>query len=287
MKQLLILSGKGGTGKTTVASAFVALSNSKAFADCDVDAPNLHLVVPDLPSPTQTDYSGFEKAVINRDLCTCCGLCQTHCAFDAIQNFAVGPFECEGCGLCAEICPSHAITMQPHSTGSLLLYQENGYVFSTATLKMGSGASGKLVTAVKRQLTEHAKSDIAIIDGSPGIGCPVIASVSGVDFVLVVAEPTVAGLHDMKRILETVRHFGVPCAVCINKYDVSPVTAAKIMGYCDDLSIPMVGKIPYDPTVIEAVNRCQSIAQAPYSPAGRAIAAIWDNLYKLFFNNQY
>lgn len=282
MKQLLILSGKGGTGKTTVAGAFITLSQSNAFADCDVDAPNLHLTMPDLPDPEKTDYYGFERAVIDRERCTHCGLCQTHCSFGAIQNFAVGEFECEGCGVCAEICPEHAITMQPHVTGDLLLYQDNSRVFSTATLKMGSGASGKLVSAVKRQLSDHAHSDIAIIDGSPGIGCPVIASIGGVDFVLIVAEPTVSGLHDMKRIIETVRHFGVDCAVCINKFNIGPATALDIENYCDGLLVPVIGKIPYDPMVIEAVNRCQSIARCPNSPAGRAIAAIWSTLFNRY-----
>lgn len=282
MKQLLILSGKGGTGKTTVASALIALSRSGAFADCDVDAPNLHLVMPDLPAPVKADYNGFEKAFIDHTKCICCGLCQTHCSFGAIQNFTVGEFECEGCGLCAEICPVHAITMQPHVSGDLLLYQDDRRVFSSATLKMGSGASGKLVTAVKRQLTDCARGDIAVIDGSPGIGCPVIASISGVDFVLIVAEPTVSGVHDMKRIIDTARHFGVDCAVCVNKFDVSPAATAEIEGYCTGLSIPVIGKIPYDPMVVEAVNNCQSIAHYPNSPASRAIASVWTVLY-----NQY
>ncbi|HWP51267.1 MAG TPA: ATP-binding protein, partial [Clostridia bacterium] len=274
MKQLLILSGKGGTGKTTVAGAFIDLGGSGTFADCDVDAPNLHLISPELPAPIKTAYSGFEKAVIDSKKCTRCGLCQSYCSFGAIQKLAVCEFECEGCGVCAEICPVHAITMQPHISGDLQLYQDNNLVFSTATLKMGSGASGKLVTAVKRQLIEHAKNDIAIIDGSPGIGCPVIASISGVDFVLIVAEPTVSGLHDMKRIIETTRHFGVNCAVCINKFDASTVISAEIEDCCKSLLVPVVGKIPYDPLVVEGVNHCRSITRYPNSPACGAITAI-------------
>jgi MinD superfamily P-loop ATPase len=152
-------------------------------------------------------------------------------------------------------------------------------MFSTAQLHMGSGASGKLVTAVKQQMTQAAgESDLAIIDGSPGIGCPVIASITGVDFVLVVTEPTVSGLHDLGRILDTANHFEVPCAVCVNRYDVSPEHTEKIARYCGDRSIPMIGKIPFDATVVEAVNGCRTIADYPESPAGQAILEIWARL---------
>ena len=280
MKQLLILSGKGGTGKTTVASAFIELSKGQAFADCDVDAPNLHLVISQLSEPAKTDYYGFGKAVIDQGKCIRCGLCEENCNFGAIKDFSIGEFECEGCGVCVEICPVNAITMQDHVSGDMMLYKNDGRVFSTAQLKMGSGASGKLVTAVKQQLTQEAPdSELAIIDGSPGIGCPVIASISGVDFVLIVAEPTISGMHDMKRIIETSKHFGVSCAVCINKFDVNEDTANEIESYCNGLSVPVIGRIPYDGTVVKAVNRCQSIACYPDSPAGKAIASIWDKIY--------
>lgn len=279
MKQLLILSGKGGTGKTTVASAFIELSRGRAFADCDVDAPNLHLVVSQRSEPKTTDYHGFEKAVIDPETCIQCGSCEEICAFGAIKNNSVGEFECEGCGVCAEICPVHAIAMRKYVSGRLMLYENDKRAFSTAQLKMGSGASGKLVTAVKQQLLREAPhAEIAIIDGSPGIGCPVIASISGVDFVLIIAEPTVSGIHDMKRIIETSKHFGVPCAVCINKYDVNTDAANEIESYCNGLSVPVVGRIPYDETVLKAVNHCQSIADYPESAAGKAIESIWKRI---------
>jgi len=280
VKQLLILSGKGGTGKTTVASAFIELSKGKAFADCDVDAPNLHLVMSQLSEPVKTDYYGFGKAVIDQEKCIRCGLCEKNCNFGAIKDFSIGEFECEGCGVCVEICPVQAITMQEHVSGDMMLYKNDGRVFSTAQLKMGSGSSGKLVTAVKQQLTQEAPdSKLAIIDGSPGIGCPVIASISGVDFVLIVSEPTISGMHDMKRIIETSKHFGVSCAVCINKFDVNEDTANEIESYCNGLSVPVIGRIPYDGTVVKAVNNCQSIATYPESPAGKAIKAIWDKIF--------
>ncbi|NCC60536.1 MAG: ATPase [Verrucomicrobiae bacterium] len=280
MKQLLILSGKGGTGKTTVASAFIELSRSRAFADCDVDAPNLHLVVSQKPEPEKADYYGFGKAVIDDSMCIRCGQCQENCRFEAIKDFTVGEFECEGCGVCVEICPVQAITMRDHVSGELMLYRDGQRVFSTAQLRMGSGASGKLVTAVKKQLAQEASdAELAIIDGSPGIGCPVIASITGVDMVLIVAEPTISGMHDMKRIIDTAKHFGVSCAVCVNKFDVNLVNTKEIEGYCNGLEIPVVGLIPFDKTVVQAVNRCQSIADYPDSPAGKAIMAIWINIY--------
>lgn len=191
MKQLLILSGKGGTGKTTVASAFIKLANAYAYADCDVDAPNLHLVTKQSDNPSVNDYLGMPKAQINSDLCAECGLCIKHCRFDAIdEDYKIDIFACEGCGLCKVICPGKAITLKDVKAGQLMLYKNESSVFSTAQLKMGSGTTGMLVTEVKKQMKNEAKeAAFAIIDGSPGIGCPVIASISGVDMVLIVAEP--------------------------------------------------------------------------------------------------
>jgi len=284
VKQLLVLSGKGGTGKTTVASAFIKLSRSRAFADCDVDAPNLHLAVSQMPDPRKTDYFGFGKALIDEAKCIRCRLCEENCRFGAIQNYTVGIFECEGCGVCVELCPVQAITMREHSSGSLMLHKDNEKVFSAAQLKIGSGASGKLVTAVKKQLMQEAPPNVelAIIDGSPGIGCPVIASVSGTDLALIVAEPTISGMHDMKRIIDTVKHFRVPCAVCINKFDINIDNTGEIESYCNGLEIFVAGKIPFDKTVIKAVNQCQSIACYPESPAGKAITSIWTNIYNSY-----
>jgi len=279
MKQLLILSGKGGTGKTTVASAFVEFGRIHAYADCDVDAPNLHLVVSQTSAPIKTDYFGFGKAVIDSSKCIHCGLCERNCTFGAIENEKVSIYECEGCGVCAKICPANAIKLSDYSSGSLMLYKSENSVFSTAQLKMGSGASGKLVTAVKKQIPSMEKDDeIVIIDGSPGIGCPVIASISGVDMALVVAEPTISGIHDMKRIIDTARHFNVVCAVCINKYDVNLDNTQKIEEYCNELEIPVIGKVPFDTAVVKAVNSCKSIACYPESMAANALLKIWDEV---------
>lgn len=203
MKQLLILSGKGGTGKTTVAGAFIKLSNVKAYADCDIDAPNLHLIMQQESIPENSDYYGLDKAVIDKDKCLMCNLCYDSCRFDAINDYTVSLYDCEGCGVCEAVCPASAINLMPYKAGDMTLYRGN-QVFSTAELKMGSGNSGMLVTEVKKNMRlAAADADFAIIDGSPGIGCPVIASISGVTMVLVVAEPSLSGISDMKRIIET------------------------------------------------------------------------------------
>jgi MinD superfamily P-loop ATPase len=279
MKQLLILSGKGGTGKTTIASALVMLSECRAFADCDEDAPNLHLVLTQNSIPIKKHYYGLEKAVIDQSKCLNCGFCEQNCRFGAIKNASVDVFECEGCGVCVELCTVHAIKLTQYVSGHLTLHKSEKNVFSTAQLKMGSGASGKLVTAVKQQLLQEAPDEsLVVIDGSPGIGCPVIASISGVDMVLIVTEPTISGMHDMKRIIETTKHFGVNCAVCINKFDVNMENAKDIEKYCSDYDIPVIGKIPFDDTVVKAVNQSQSIACYPDSPAGKAVASIWNEL---------
>jgi MinD superfamily P-loop ATPase len=288
VKQLLILSGKGGTGKTTVSGAFIELSEGRAFADCDVDAPNLHLAVPQRTNPVKTDYYGLGKAVIDDSKCIHCGRCEEACRFSAIQDCIIGTYECEGCGVCVEICPVQAISMCDCSSGSLMLYKQEDKVLSTAQLKMGGGASGKLVAAVKKQLVkESPDAELAIIDGSPGIGCPVIASISGADLVLIVAEPTVSGIHDMKRIIDTAKHFGVSCVVCINKFNVNPDNTKEIENDCADLAIPVIGQIPFDETVIKAVNQCRSIASYPHSPAGKAIVSIWGDLYQNYLKGEH
>ncbi|MFI3212220.1 MAG: ATP-binding protein [Eubacteriales bacterium] len=265
MKKLLILSGKGGTGKTTVAAAFIELLQAKAFADCDVDAPNLHLIQSQGEPTENKEFFGSKKAVIDKSKCTFCGRCASNCRFDAIKlvksTYMIDQYACEGCGVCEYVCPTKAISLVDDQAGKLMLYQEEA-VFSTAELKMGRGNSGKLVMAVKKQLTDTSDAEIAIIDGSPGIGCPVIASVSGVDMVLVVAEPSKSGISDMERILATVRHFGVKVAVCTNKADLSPDKAKEIVAFCSANEIPYLGEIPFDSEVSIAVNKGMSIVKS-------------------------
>lgn len=278
MKKLLILSGKGGTGKTTTAAAFIRFSKAKAMADCDVDAPNLHLVTASESEAKRFDFTGSDKAKIDTGLCTGCGLCAEHCRFGAIKfkdnGYYVDEYACEGCGVCDYVCPSKAVSLSKDIAGEQFLY-EGETVFSTAKLKMGRGNSGKLVSDVKLAMLKAApETELAIIDGSPGIGCPVIASVSGVNLVLIVAEPSLSGLSDLERLLKTIHTFQTKAAVCVNKWDASPEKTAAIEQFCAEHQIPFVGRIPYDKTASAAINQGISIADVD-CPARTALLEVY------------
>jgi MinD superfamily P-loop ATPase len=285
MHQILILSGKGGTGKTTVASTFIALSGAKAYADCDVDAPNLHLVMGSFENKKESDYFGLPKAVIDSTLCFACNQCFEICRFDAViprASYKINPIACEGCTFCQHVCPVHAIHMEPARIGELKLYTREEENFSTATLIMGSGNTGKLVSEVKQQLKNHVQeNEIAILDGSPGIGCPVIASLSGVDLALLVAEPSVSAFSDLKRIISSARYLQVPVAVVVNKYDMQEKLAEQIEDYCSVEGIHFLGRIPYDAAVVEAQNLGKSLAWID-SPAANAIKLLYDKTLQVF-----
>ena len=280
MKKLLILSGKGGTGKTTTAAAFIDFSKARAIADCDVDAPNLHLVTKMDVSPVKSNFTGAQKSYIDPDKCVGCETCKDNCRFNAIKVTedglcAVQEYACEGCGVCEYVCPVGAVTMKDDVAGEKELYKGEK-VFSTATLKMGRGNSGKLVTEVKNDMTSNAYEDtsLAIIDGSPGIGCPVIASVSGVDLVLIVAEPSLSGKSDLERIIKTTQILQTKAAVCVNKYDTNVDKTNEIISLCEELGIPYVGKVPYDKKASKAIN--SGISLASYDCPAR------DALYEIY-----
>ena len=284
MKKLLLLSGKGGTGKTTVSAALIKLAQAKAMADCDVDAPNLHLVMAQSAKPERYDFFGGDKAIVDLHKCIGCGRCEEHCRFAAIavkdSKATVNEYACEGCNVCAVVCPTQAITLKEDLAGQRKLYTGET-VFSTATLKMGRGNSGKLVTDVKMAMIKAApECNLAIIDGSPGIGCPVIASVSGVDLVLVIAEPSGSGVSDLKRLIKTAETFQTKLAVCINKYDVSPKHSAEIENFCNAQGILFVGKIPFDPLAINATNAGLSIVDTA-CPSGQAVRDIYKEVCKV------
>lgn len=284
MKKLLILSGKGGTGKTTTASAFIKFSNAKAIADCDVDAPNLHITSGIKGDGISSPFYGSEKAFIDEDKCTGCKKCLDSCRFDAIGEkngkCFINEFACEGCGVCEAVCPTKAVSLKTDKAGTLTLFKDD-MTFSTAKLKMGRGNSGKLVTEVKKAMSSNAPdAKLAIIDGSPGIGCPVIASITGVTMVLIVAEPSLSGLSDLKRILKTAAILDVPVAVCVNKFDTSPDKSDEIIRLCQNENIPFAGKIPYDETASKAINEGKSLADFPCK-AHDALLEVYHNTLEI------
>jgi MinD superfamily P-loop ATPase len=281
---IAVLSGKGGTGKTTVASAFIKLSDARAYADCDVDAPNLHLVMGTYGQEQKKDYMGLPKAVIDPDMCISCNKCFEVCRFDAIKPgnpYEVIPIACEGCNYCIHVCPVEAIHSEEAKVGDLKLLKRKDEVFSTATLLMGRGTTGKLVSEVKNQLKEVSNEhDVAILDGSPGIGCPVTASLSGVSLALMVAEPSVSGLADLKRVLASARQLQVPVAVIVNKHDSNECKSAEIEVYCYKEGVPFLGKIPYDKRALEAINSNRTLVEMN-SKGAEAIKTIYEKTLRL------
>ncbi len=260
MKQLVVLSGKGGTGKTTVTASLAQLLKPIVLADCDVEAPNLHLLL----SPRSDDSFALKvsrKARIDPDLCNACGLCEDSCRFDAVvagDPYRVDAFRCEGCGVCGFVCPQNAVDFF-ETDGAQVYRGTTPYgPMVGAELAVGEEASGKVVTRVRMeaQLAAHeAGLPLVIVDGSPGTGCPVIASLSGADLTLIVTEPSLSGLHDLERILQVAEHFGIPTIVCINKCDIVPELADRIRKRCGELGIEVAAEIPFSEGVVEALRR--------------------------------
>jgi MinD superfamily P-loop ATPase len=280
MKELVVLSGKGGTGKTSLVGSFAVLAKNKVLADCDVDAADLHLLL--APAVREThEFASGQVAAIDRDRCTECGLCADHCRFDAIHDFTVDPLACEGCGFCARVCPVGAVTMTGRLAGQWYVSDTAYGPLVHARLGIGEENSGKLVTTVRnaaRAVAERDGADLIISDGPPGIGCPVISSLSGADLALLVTEPTLSGIHDLERVLGVCRHFQVPAAVCINKYDISEDNSRRIEGYCRAGGIPVAGRLPYDDAVTAALARGVPLVSDRRNGIARDIENLWDGL---------
>jgi MinD superfamily P-loop ATPase len=288
MKQLVILSGKGGTGKTSVAAAFAHLATLDGYrtktvlADADVDAANLEMVL-DPRISEQQEFWGGKVALIDEEICTGCGICTTVCRFEAVKEsnglYRVDPIACDGCAACVYQCPEVAITMQDQIAGEWFRSESNYGTLFHAALKPGGENSGKLVTLVKQHARLEALDeniDLVLVDGPPGIGCPVISAVSGADLALIVAEPTAAGVHDMHRVLKTVDHFGVRAMVCINKADIYPPGALEIDNFCLEKGIEIAGHIPFDLTITKAMVQGQTVtAYNPQAPASKALFNVW------------
>ncbi|SMB88031.1 MinD superfamily P-loop ATPase, contains an inserted ferredoxin domain [Desulfonispora thiosulfatigenes DSM 11270] len=255
MKELVVISGKGGTGKTSLASSLAALAKKHVMVDCDVDAADLHLVLK--PNVLEShDYYGGKKAVINYDLCVKCGKCPEVCRFDAInENIEISSLACEGCGACAYICPEKAIKLEDSLSGQWFISDTEYAPMVHARLGIAEDNSGKLVSLIRAKAREIAgkdERDLLIIDGSPGIGCPVIASITGADLVLIVVEPTLSGKHDLERVIGLTKHFHVNAAVVINKFDLNEEMSDEIMKYCKDNDLNFLTKLSYDETVVKA-----------------------------------
>jgi len=277
MKQVTIISGKGGTGKTTITAAFAALAENAVLADCDVDAADLHLILSPEIRHSEKFY-GKKVAGIDASRCTQCGLCQDICRFDAIHAFRVDPSACEGCRVCTFACSEKAISMQDKLSGHWYISNTRCGPMVHARLGIAEDNSGKLVSVVRQQAKQIAESehrDLVIIDGPPGIGCPVIASITGVDLVLVVTEPTLSGLHDMERVLLTAAHFSIPALVCVNKYDINRENTEKIEARCAALGIAVAGKIPYDRSATAAMLAKKSVVEYNNGRIACEVHAIW------------
>jgi len=287
MKSLTIISGKGGTGKTSIVASFASLFDNIVLADADVDAADLHLVIPYETKKTVEFFAGH-KAIINEEICTNCGDCLERCQYEAISsNFTIDPVACEGCGVCVHFCPSNAIDFPERKCGEWFVSDTSFGPMVHAKLGIAEENSGLLVSTVRKEAKEIAEKenrDLVLTDGPPGIGCPVIASITGSTAVLIITEPTLSGMHDLKRVAELASFLKVPGMICVNKFDLNPDMTEKIIEASKQYKLTDVGKIPYDPSVIQAMVEGLSSINYSKGPASLAIEAVWKNV-KNFLNN--
>ncbi len=287
MKQIVVISGKGGTGKTSLTASLARLAGKDAVvADCDVDAADMHLVTAPVTLEQRDFFSGLE-AVIDPLACTGCGECVEVCHFDAIipqkEVYKVLPEECEGCGYCARICPVEAIEMKKLKAGDIFVAKTRmDNLLVHARLGIGSDMSGKLVTEVRKEARKQAEKinvKYILIDGSPGIGCPVTASITGTDYVVLVTEPSLTGMHDLERVFEVVENFGIPAGCIINKADIHPEMAARVKDFLTQQGIGLLAEIPYDTVFSDAINAGKSVVETESEIAGE-IKKAWEIIRK-------
>ncbi len=288
MKELVILSGKGGTGKTSITASFVRLAERPVIADCDVDAADLHLVLPPIVRERHAFMSGH-LAVVMEEVCCNCGVCLPECRFGAIMEPApqaghttywIDPTACEGCGVCLETCPMDVIDFPERRCGEWMISETSCGPMVHARLGVAAENSGKLVTTVRQQARRIAEEDghpLILVDGPPGIGCPVIASLTGATDVLLVTEPTLSGAHDLERVLALTRHFGIPAAVCVNKWDINPQMTERIETQASQSGARIVGRVRYDPSVTRAQIQEKAVVDTD-CPSADDIRGIWKEL---------
>lgn len=290
MKEIVVISGKGGTGKTSITASFSMIgANNIVCADCDVDAADMHLLLEPDYSFSEDFYSG-ELAVIDQDDCTRCGLCIEKCRFDAIyienNDFKVNEIDCQGCAFCSHICPDDAIEMIEQKAGRWFISKTKAAnIMVHAKLGIGAENSGKLVAKVKneaRRICKEQELDYVLVDGSPGIGCPVISSITGADYVVLVTEPTVSGVHDLKRVYELVKKFNISCGCIINKYDINPDKSKEIKDFLEAKGIGLITQLPYD----ESFTKAMTLGQTMYEYDNNHIKQELTNSWKFIIEQQ-
>ncbi|MBE9469319.1 MAG: ATP-binding protein [Bacteroidetes bacterium] len=292
MKEIVVISGKGGTGKTSITASIAYLGGKDiVVADCDVDAADMHLLMQPDFEKSEDFYSG-EIAEINQDECIKCGKCKDVCRFNAIpiinKQYTINSLNCEGCGYCARICPANAITMIEQNVGKVHISNTKaGNIMVHAELGIGADNSGKLVAKVKKEaklLAEKTNKEFIVIDGSPGVGCPVVSSLSGADFVILVTEPTVAGLHDLERVYQLVKKFNIKAGCIINKADLNGNVAKEIEEFLKKENVANIANLPYDETFTKAMTVGQTIVEYGESNLKNIVIESWDKIKELVTN---
>jgi len=291
MKEIVVISGKGGTGKTSIVASFAALAQNAVLADCDVDAADLHLILQ--PNIKQTrDFSGGKVALVSTEKCIGCGRCEEVCNFGAAlfngpandtveRTYTINPISCEGCKVCVEFCPVNAIEFKDTVNGQWFISDTRFGPMVHAKLGIAEENSGKLVSLIRKeakQIATEQDNDLIIADGSPGIGCPVIASITGADLVLIVTEPTLSGLHDLDRVIKLTEHFVIPAAVCINKFDINLKITEEIEKKSGEKKLKVIGKIPYCSDVTKAQLAAKTVVEYSKNQTKKQIVLLWHTL---------